>query len=152
MKSVFNQNILIYSICLLTVSSLLNGCTFKNTEDQNAEAIKDDELCYFHFYIINNQAKIYVDGELVHDTKPINGKVSSERSIPISEHLSPGTHTIKVELYNGEGILDDKYDKYWEIYYELFVNGVPVDYIHEQTDNGKQGLVWSEEHEIVIKE
>lgn len=141
----------VFFYVLAVTLTLTTGCNSKTGDEGSAEKIDDSELCYIHFYIINNQAKIYIDGELVHDTQPINGKISSERDVSLSKYLTRGNHTIKIELWNGEGLPGDEYDKYWEIYYEIFLKGVPIDYIHEQTDNGKPGLVWSGEHEITIE-
>lgn len=134
----------------ISILSALFACNTQPVNEEGGKKIDQTEQCYIHFYIVDNQAKIYVDGDLVHDTNPISHHVSSERKVSLTEFIKPGKHDIKIELFNA--MPGDIYDKYWEIYYEIFVNGTPVDYIHEMEKNGKQGLVWSEEHEIVISE
>ncbi len=135
---------------------MVAGCSSKKGmvtfgDDIPAEKIDTSELCYIQFYIIDNQAKIYVDGNLNHDTGPINSNQNSERTVSLSKDLNQGKHKITIELINGEGLPEDSYDHYWEIYYEVFVNGEPVEYINEKKENGEAGLVWSRTHEILIR-
>ncbi|MFT4833432.1 MAG: hypothetical protein ACI83W_002115 [Marinoscillum sp.] len=120
-------------------------------EEAPAEKIDTSELCYIQFYVIDNQAKIYIDGELKHDSGPINSNQDSERTVSLSEGLSQGSHKLTIELYNGEGLPTDSYDRSWKIHYEAFVNGEPIEYINERKESAEIGLVWSKTRDIFIQ-
>lgn len=111
-------------------------------------ASQKSELCYLRFYQIDNEVKIYVNGELVDDSGIIE-KEEVDYVVPLTDYLTSGSNRIVVELYNGNGVSTT--DKSWEVYYELFYNQVPVDYRNEQSDNGKTGLVYTMDHEITIQ-
>lgn len=138
-------------LLILLINLFIAGCGTKISENQEKEKIDKSELCYIQFYKINNQAKIYIDGRLAEDTGSYGEQEDSERMISLSKHLTKGLHEIKVVLINGEGFPSDSYDEYWEIYYELFLNGIPIDYMHEKNDHATEyGEVWLFTHEIQV--
>lgn len=132
-------NLYVFTSLLLLASS----CITKNSENPPAENINENELCYIKLYKVNNQAKFYIDGEEVKDTGIIYDDETGEQTIILSKYLDKGKHTLTVEVFNGVGIETDMYDTYWDIYFELFLNGSPIDYIHEINTHsrGNYGLV-----------
>ncbi|MEQ8474391.1 MAG: hypothetical protein RIC35_24555 [Marinoscillum sp.] len=139
---------------ILFLIFMVSGCNPKSDgedfEPKESSKIDKSELCYFKFYEIDNQVKIYIDGEEVHDTGPIEWNQPSERTITLSDELSEGHHEIKLEVYNGIGLDTDILDEQWEVQYELFVNGVPVDFINEKQGNSPPGLAYSRTIDIEI--
>lgn len=136
------------------VTVAIQGCNPKSDADEpgqnGSSGIDSSELCYFKFYEIDNQVKIYIDGIEVHDTGPIEWNQPSERKITLSNDLKPGKHTIKLEVYNGVGLETDVLDEQWEVQYELFVNGVPVDFINEKQGDTPPGLAYTRIIDIEI--
>lgn len=151
LASAFGKKLLLCTFCASIILSFLSSCGTKNISNIPPEEIDEEELCYIQFYKINNEAKIYIDDELKVDSGPIGEQENSEIEMPLTKYLDKGKHKIKVELINGEGLASDSYDEYWEIYYELFLKGVPIDYMHEKNDHSDEyGVVWSYTHEITI--
>lgn len=106
---------------------------------------------YILFTKIDNQAKVWVNGELKYNSGVIEGNPSNLGfKVDLSNYLSAEQNKIEIQLYNGS---EDKTrsDEHWEIYYEIFENNKPIEFIHEYSNNRKLGLVYSNSHEILIK-
>ena len=103
-----------------------------------------------HFSKIDNQATIYVNDSLTYNSGVIDGNPNLNIIVSLNKFLNPGLNLVRVELENGSGEVFESFDEKWEIYYELFEDEFPIDYVAEKDDNGKQGLVFSMTHEIEV--
>lgn len=102
------------------------------------------------FSKIDNQAKVYIEDSLIFESKVYEGNPELKLRFSLTDYLKPGFNTLRVELFNGSETATLKPDKGWQIYYEIFENEFPIDYVAEKDDNGKQGLVFSMTHEIEV--
>ena len=108
------------------------------------------ESCYIVFSKIDNQVKVYSDNKLVYESGVIDGNPKLNITVNLDKFLKKGKNTLKVELHNGSGEGFLEHDEHWEIYYEIFQNEKPIDYMFESSNNGKSGLVFTMEHEIIV--
>ncbi len=150
-SSVFYHKIFSRCTCLL-IGALIVSCNSPINTKSDAEPINESELCYIHFYKIDNRVEIYIDDELVHDTGYIRPHGAKEQDVSLSGYLDLGDHKLEVKLFNGEGNTNDQFDKHWQIHYEIFVLGDPIDFINEKSQKNKatSGLVWSMEHHVEV--
>lgn len=135
------------------LSILLSGCFSApdNALENDEHKISQHEIeeYWIKFYKIDNQVKVFVNNAQIFDSGKNEEKAQEEIAVGLSHHLNRGTNEVRVELYNDppyEGFIG--FDKHWEVFYELFNQDVPIDYIHEQADDGATGRVWHIEHEI----
>jgi len=103
------------------------------------------------FYKIDNRVKVYVAEKLAYDSNLIDGNPDLATEINIERHLKKGLNSIKVELYNGSDMNDFIADTSWEIRYEIFNNGESIDYMHQVSKKGTEGLVFEYKHDIFKK-
>ncbi|MEQ8882298.1 MAG: hypothetical protein RLO17_04395 [Cyclobacteriaceae bacterium] len=107
---------------------------------------------YVLFRKIDNRVNIYMEDSLIYQSKLIDGNPEDlNLKVDISEHLRQGPNKLRVELINGSGEGFFEKDSYWEIFYEIFKNEDPIDYMSEKSSNGTTGLVFSFTHEIYIE-
>ena len=93
-----------------------------------------------------------MEDSLIYQSKLIDGNPEDlNLKVDISEHLKQGLNKLKVELINGSGQGFFEKDSHWEIFYEIFKNEDPIDYMSEKSSNGTTGLVFSFTHEIYIE-
>lgn len=117
----------------------------------SASIINPSENKYFiQFHKIDNQAKIYVQDSLIFESELIDGNPTLNLKVQLDKYLKKGDNRIRVELYNGSGDGFFEFDEHWEIYYEIFENDIPIDYLNEKSSNGKNGLVLTMNHEIFV--
>lgn len=102
------------------------------------------------FSKIDNQVKVYVQDSLVFQSELVDGNPKMELKVNLNNYLKKGINDVRVELYNGSGEGFIESDTHWEIYYEIFKDDDPIDYMSEKSENGKEGLVFSMTHEIVV--
>jgi|GEM_PF-1622206 len=162
-KTIFKHILsrLTFLAIVLITSAILLSCggnsKSANNEDPKASGSKaskkNAETAYMMVYKIDNQLKIFVNDELEYNSGIIDGNPEMNRLVPLSEYLKPGKNIVRIELYNGSGEEGVGYfDEYWEIYYELFYNQVPIDYIHERGNDATNGMAYSKTHEIFVEE
>ncbi|MEQ8580712.1 MAG: hypothetical protein RIC30_05910 [Marinoscillum sp.] len=145
-----------YLLLAFTIFTL-SGCFSKSEfpskeEEQRTIEAGEVEGHWIKFYKIDNQVKVFINGELAFDSGKGLEKKDEDVSFGFTEQLRTGKNKIRIELYNEppyEGFMG--FDKNWEIFYELFREDIPVNYIHEKDDNGQKGMVWSIEHEILVE-
>ncbi len=103
------------------------------------------------FYKIDNRVKVFLAEELVYDSDLIDGNPELNIDVNIEKYLKKGLNSIKVELYNGSDMNDFIADTNWEIRYEIFNNGESIDYLHQLSKKGTEGLVFEYKHDIFKK-
>lgn len=103
------------------------------------------------FYKIDNRVKVYVNDTVVYNSKVYDGNPDLKLDVDIEKHLKIGFNRLRVELYNGYEENDFKADRNWEIRYEIFNDEESVDYMHELSKDGAEGLAFTYNHEILKK-
>lgn len=120
-----------------------------------SHSIAEDVQLKNHYYIkfsrIDNQAKVYLEDSLIITTKLYEGNPDLNVEFDLNDYLKKGINNVKVELINGSGDGIIGYDTYWQIYYEIFENNIPIDYMSDKSNNGTTGLVFSMTHEIIVE-
>lgn len=104
-----------------------------------------------NFYKIDNRVKVYVGEKLAYDSGSIDGNPELNTEVVIEQYLEKGLNFIKIELYNGSEMNDFIADTNWEIRYEIFNNGESIDYLHQLSKKGTEGLVFEYKHDIFKK-
>ncbi|MBR08990.1 MAG: hypothetical protein CMP48_15080 [Rickettsiales bacterium] len=144
-------------IVLFTVLSCIlisiNSCgTFTSTDSEDRPIGNEEvERYWLKFYKVNSRVKVYLNDDELYDSG-INKQVTDPFKVGVSDRLESGKNLIRVDLFNGPPYDDSLgYDKYWEIDYEIFNYKEPIDFVFEQNDRARNGLVWSKVHEIVIE-
>ncbi len=123
---------------------LLIFTTFGISTTQNSQH-------FIRFYKIDNSVKVFANDSLVYKSELIDGNPDMSLDVPIEYALVKGINNIRVELYNGSELNDFKSDTSWEIRYEIFDNDVSIDYMHQFSKNGTEGLAFEYLHEIYKK-
>ena len=95
------------------------------------------------FNVIDNQALIYVNDELIFDSG-VMAKFDLQLDVDLNKYLSKKNNVVKIVLNNE--LCDDCMSNPWSISYEIYENGEMVDYIYESGEIGKGlgGEVYSE--------
>ena len=106
---------------------------------------------YIVFTKIDNQAKVYVEDSLVITTKLYDENPDLNVRYDLNKFLKKGKNTVRVELLNGSGDWFFEFDSDWEIFYEIFKNNDPIDFMSEDSSEGGLGLVFSFTHEIYVE-
>ncbi|MEP4532917.1 MAG: hypothetical protein ABJ004_07520 [Cyclobacteriaceae bacterium] len=102
------------------------------------------------FSRIDNQAKVYIQDSLIFASKIYDGNPELNLRLDLSPYLKKGSNQVRVELINGSGAGLMEKDDHWEIYYEIFENADPIDFLTQQSNNGKIGPVFTMTHEIEV--
>lgn len=157
------QKIIPLAVSILFLSLL--GCSSNDNKNRNPNILKEssahmqgdlNDKYRIHFYKIDNLAKVYVNGQLVFVSSFINNNPELDLAVGLSKSMTPGKNTIRVELYNGlqeeietlKEVEAESMDESWEVYYEVFREDEPIDFVHEKANNKKAGLVFASDHEI----
>lgn len=96
------------------------------------------------FENIDNQVKVLLDGQEVFDFNRVKEK-ADQATCDLTSLLKADSESFTVQLFNGDG---NPYDKRWEIKYSVLLNGDEVDYMWEQREENKLGLVFEKEYFI----
>lgn len=143
-----------YLFRIFILFTLIIGCS-SSKEDQQEETLetaKAKEAIGTYKYAllfgtIDSSAKVYVN-EVEIPNLDLANKKNESTQVGLDNYLKAGENTVKVELYNGTNNL--AFDKKWEIYYELYRGKEPIDFAHEKSANGEQGLVFEMTHKIAL--
>lgn len=106
---------------------------------------------FLRFTRIDNQVNVYVNGQLVYESEVIDGNPDLDIRVGLTKHLKEGLNTVKIELYNGSDFNKVITDSHWEVRYELLEDGEGIDYMHQLSDKGDNGLSFEYEHKIYLK-
>lgn len=136
---------------LLMLLILLNAfaCHYKTEGEENLD--EPDEMgSYIYLRDVDNQAKIYVNDSLIFTSKMGKKGDYKEERVDLNPSLHSGKNEVRVDLINGDPNAMG-FDKNWSLYYELFRDMEPVDYVNEQSESGGTGVVFSKTHTIEIQ-
>ncbi|MEQ9466211.1 MAG: hypothetical protein RLN88_02310 [Ekhidna sp.] len=98
---------------------------------------------------IENIAHVYVDDSLIYKSEyHISTKDGVNEQIDISSYVENGAKKVTVALYNGNEPYENQTDTYWEIMYDLILDGEVVDFVHETRNETKLGRVYEAEYVI----
>lgn len=100
------------------------------------------------FEKIDNVALILIDGQEVYRTEQVKGNPDMNLKISLENFLVNESKELVVQLENGHSYNPNIKDKHWEIRYELFFDGEPIDYIWEQADDSKTGIVFEKKYKL----
>lgn len=146
------RSILILFTCLIFTSCFKAPEGGFGQEEQHQISDNEIEGYWIKFYKIDNQVKVLVNGQQIFDSGKNEDKTTEEISVGLTKYIKSGKNQVRIELYNDppyEGFMG--FDKHWEVFYELFKRDIPIDYIHESGDDGKQGQVWYLKHDIEVE-
>lgn len=104
---------------------------------------------YIKFTKIDNRVKVYVNDKMAYDSDLIDGMPDLDLRVSIDSLINKGYNKVKVELYNGSDMNSVLTDSRWEVRYEIFKDDLSLDYMYQISFNGKQGLVFQGDHEII---
>ncbi|MEQ9402704.1 MAG: hypothetical protein RIM99_03885 [Cyclobacteriaceae bacterium] len=99
---------------------------------------------------IDNNVNVYVEDSLIFTSGTIHNSPEVDFQIDLSQFIKDGSETLRIELLNGVEPYDQQIDPYWEIMYDLIIDGEIVDFIHEYDDDNAIGKVY--ENSYLIKE
>lgn len=98
---------------------------------------------------IENRAHVYVDDSLIYKSDyHISTKDGVNEQIDIRSYVENGAKKLTVALYNGNEPYKNQTDTYWEIMYDLILDGEVVDFVHEKRNETKLGRVFEAEYVI----
>lgn len=103
--------------------------------------------CTVSFYRVDNKVDIAVNDAVVYTTGIINNNpnLNGTLSFDISPFLTSNPDTVSIRLYNGvEPYSNLQKDQHWEIEYSLKMNGLELDFMWNEGDDDRKGLVFEE--------
>lgn len=140
----------ILTLLFFSLSGCFKSPTANNEDERTKITEKEIEDYWIRFSKINSRVVVSLNGNEIFDSGE-NQIITTTTTVGLSKYLNAGKNTLKVDLLNGPPYVDSlSYDKTWEIVYELFKENVPIDYVNELNQHGRNGLVWSNTHEIVM--
>ena len=87
----------------------------------------------------------YINDSTIFDTGTVYGEYN--RTIDLTPYVNADKNDLKVELYNGKPPYDT-HSPSWMIVYDLFINDELVEFVREEKNDGKVGLVFTERHDL----
>ncbi len=151
-------------LVLLTV--LIVGCTPQTKNQQGSEAdenteskeenkpveapevsLEDYEGDRYRMIIkfINNRAVVYLSDSLIYDSQTVDGAFNIE--LELTKYVEAGLTDLKVDVYNGQPPYNTASPD-WKIVYDIFINDELVDFVSEESKDGRIGLVHTETHDL----
>ncbi|MEO9870101.1 hypothetical protein [Ekhidna sp.] len=112
--------------------------------EESSEKIEGDQykLVLRH---VDNRVIVYVNDSTIFDTGTVYGEYV--RNIDLTKYVNAGQTDLKVELYNGKPPYDTM-SPGWMIVYDIFINDELVEFVREEKQDGKVGLVYTESHDL----
>lgn len=95
---------------------------------------------------VDNQVIIYINDSTIFDTGVLTGG-PYEREIDLTEYVEAEKTNLKVELYNTNPPTETMRPG-WMIVYDIFINDQLVDFIREKRNESREGLVYTETHDL----
>ncbi len=94
---------------------------------------------------VDNRVVVSINDSTIFDTGTVYGEYV--REIDLTSYVKANKNNLKVELYNGKPPYDT-HSPGWMIVYDLFINDELVDFVTEERNDGKVGLVHTERHDL----
>lgn len=120
----------------------------KNTPEAAPESSLENfegDRYYLILKYINNRAVVFLNDSLIYDSKTVDGAFEVE--VDLSEYVKAGMTDLKVELYNGVPPYNTASPD-WQIAYDIFINDELVEFVSEESKDGRIGLVHTETHDL----
>jgi len=86
------------------------------------------------FNVIDNQAQVFVNDELIFDSG-VMAKFDLQLEVDLNKYLIKAKNVVKIVLNNA--LCEDCMSNPWSVSYEIYENGELADYIYESGENGK---------------
>lgn len=99
---------------------------------------------------IDNSVNVYIEDSLVFASGTIHESPEVDFQLDLTQFIKDESETLRIELFNGVEPYNSQIDPYWEIRYDLIIDGEIVDFVHEYGDDNGIGLVY--ENSYVISE
>lgn len=94
---------------------------------------------------VDNRVVVSINDSTIFDTGTVYGEYV--RELDLTGYVNANKTDLKVELYNGKPPYDT-HSPSWMIVYDLFINDELVDFVTEEKNDGKVGLVYTETHDL----
>ena len=131
---------------------MLICCTSANS-DKNRQSEPQSEveeiMNWKHMLVftkIDNNVKVLVNDSLVFSSGLIPDSPELDLRVDLTPFVKDGTEKLKIELYNGQEPYADQLDPFWELRYDLILNGEISDFDHVLEKNNALGLVYQSEY------
>ena len=117
------------------------------TDEVEAEPAIQYEGDQFKLVIrhVDNRVIAYINDSTIFDTGTVYGEYNV--TIDLTPYVNEDKNDLKVELYNGKPPYDT-HSPSWMIVYDLFINDELVEFVREEKNDGKVGLVFTESHDL----
>ena len=120
-----------------SVSSIETGITKENQKKNECKLVLNH---------VDNRVIIYINDSTIFDTGIVPGG-PYEKEIDLTDLVQSGETDLRVELYNSNPT-DETIKPGWMIVYDIFVNDELIDFIREKRNETKEGLVYTETHDL----
>ncbi|MEQ9007019.1 MAG: hypothetical protein RLP12_03980, partial [Ekhidna sp.] len=139
--------IIILIFCLGCVSKTKKSPPSESAEIETKKESKTEKSdFYVKFTKVDNRAHVYIDDSLIYKSDyTLGGANEVAYEVDISSYIN-NSEKLKVVLYNGVEPYDEQVDTYWEIMYDLILDGEVVDFIHEQEQENIVGVAFESEY------
>ena len=117
--------------------------TNQPTEEVNKNPEEDQYTLVLRY--VDNRVIVYINDSTVFDTGTVYGEYV--RNIDLTKYVNAGQTDLKVELYNGKPPYDTV-SPGWMVVYDIFINDELVEFVREEKQDGKIGLVYTESHDL----
>lgn len=103
---------------------------------------------YIQFEKIDNRADILVNDSLVYTsgTVDFNPDLGEQHLIYLNNFLSEEEDKVVIRVYNGHEPYSEEKDTHWEVRYLILENEKMIEYVWEDGDDGRIGLVHEMTH------
>ncbi|WP_144017317.1 hypothetical protein [Ekhidna lutea] len=139
---------------ILAIIVVIAGCTTTSSKDQNQEEKSTPKVQSKGYVLaiseIDNSVSVYMEDSLIFTSGTIHSSPEVDYKIDLTPFVKDGTEELKIELYNGVEPYEPQADPYWEVRYDLIIDGEIVDFVHEFGDDNGIGLVY--ENTYIIEE
>ncbi|UXP30909.1 hypothetical protein N6H18_11160 [Reichenbachiella agarivorans] len=141
-----------YFFTTLVIALLFTSCVPSPKKLENAKS--ESELAPLAqgysiiFFNLDNYALVYVDGEMVFDTRTSTTQTNHEVLLNLNMYIKNNKQELKVEGYNDK--CEMCAENRWEIVYELYKNGESVDYVNKDSNDKHDtpGLKFTQFHKL----
>lgn len=102
---------------------------------------------YILFTKVDNRVEVYADEVLIFNSGFIDGNPDLDLKVNFNPSDYKGKEIV-IKLINGVENAEYQVDPRWEIMFEIFKNGEPVEYQHEYASNNQTGIVFEKSYKV----